>query len=512
MEVYLNVKLPSSFQANEASKKALCKSFEHQHGPGWVLKSIDMGARKARFVRVDDGEHPYIPEVGDKRISIQLVGKQDLDELSNWVAKKYGDEYTLASVDSVSKTAIFRILSPEAARCRQSLASLFNQKPWEVSVEARPGGGFIVSLPPGYRDSRYERPLDELATTVVGKPGWSFVADPTAGKGEFVPGVPPTFPAIIRFEHVPPSGQWNRIYIGERLGTKDSPETKPLFTDLDTNPHTLINGTTNSGKSVLVFAMITGALINGWDLVILDPEKGGIDFEVFRPWIAPGNLAVTLGTAVAALDRVMDEQERRKNIILASQKRKWTELKEQTFPPIMVVIEEAASLLTLEPISKGLSKDSEEYLILNENNAMRASIQNKIFQLLRKARFTGISLVIVSQTSRANSGLPPAMRELTSGRILTGPSPTSSQRTTSLKEADAVPVVPTWIANDPVASRGVGVFEFDGIAPGVFKSVFIETEKAPGEDKIVLADILDQRGVKRRGDQGRDATPRPTSI
>jgi len=63
-----------------------------------------------------------------------------------------------------------------------------------------------------------------------------------------------------------------------------------------------------------------------------------------------------------------------------------------------------------------------------------------------------------------------------------------------------------------VASRGVGVFEFDGIAPGVFKSVFIETEKAPGEDKIVLADILDQRGVKRRGDQGRDATPRPTSI
>ncbi|WP_276972437.1 FtsK/SpoIIIE domain-containing protein [Ferrimicrobium acidiphilum] len=501
MEFFLNVKLPTSFKADIASKKALQMSVARMHGDGWTLRSVDLSKGVARFVRVsNDDDRAYEPDVGEQHISVRLTGKEDLDELSRWVASKYGEQYTLTSVDPISKTAFFKVLSPEADRCRWSVAALFSQKPWEVTVDNRPGGGFVVSLPPSYRPSRYDKQLDELASTTIGKPGWSFVGDPTSGKGEFIPGSPPTFPALIPFQDVPRSNLWSRIYLGEQLGTRDSPETKPLFTDLDSNPHTLINGTTNSGKSVLVFALITGALIGGWDLVIIDPEKEGIDFEVLRPWITPGNLATTLHTSVAALERVLDEMQRRTNIIKSNLKKKWTELPVGTFPPIMVVIEEAASLLTLEPISKGLSKESEAYLTLVENNAMRGSIQDMIGRLLRKARFTGISLVIVSQTSRAASGLPPAMRELTSGRILTGVSPTKSQRDTALKDPDAVPTVPPWIANDPLASRGVGVFEFDGSPPGIFKSVFIEISKEPGEDKVVLADILAQNGVLTRSE------------
>jgi hypothetical protein len=477
MDQVLNIKLPASFKPDKASQQALQMSVVQAHGDGWELRSVDITKGVARFVRtVNDADPAYQPDISDQRISVRLTGKEDFTSLAQWVASKYGKQYSLTSVDPVAKVAIFQVLSPEIDRCRNSLASLFGQKPWEITVSQRPGGGFVVSLPSDYRPSKYDRQLSEIAATVVGKPGWSFVGDSSSGQGEFIPGELPTFPPIIHFKDVPLSHSWSRIYLGEQLGTQESPSTKPLYTDFDTNPHILINGTTNSGKSVLVFALITGALIEGWDLVIIDPEKEGIDFESFRPWIAQGNLATTLTAAAITMERVVDEMGRRTNIIRNNHVRKWTELPEGTLTPMMVVIEEAASLLTLEPISKGLDKESEAYLVMTENNAMRGDIQHKMSLLLRKARFTGISLVIVSQTSRAASGLPPAMRELTSGRILTGPSPTKAQLETALKDPSSVPAVPSWIANDTEAARGVGVFEFDGYPPGVFKGVFINGE------------------------------------
>ncbi len=496
MEYYLNVKLPETFGTDVASKQALTKVVRQQNGDGWELKSVDMTRHIARFVKTleNDDSHVNVVDSNDTRISIRLTGKEDMEELSRWVSNKYGEKFTLVSVEPLSKTAYFRVISVEEDRCRQAVAALFGQKPWDVSVKRRSDGGFSISLPVGYRPSRYDTQLDELAATTIGKIGWSFISDPASGTGEFIPGSPPTFPPYVLFEQAPQSQKWNEIYLGEKLGTKDNPDTQPLFTDLDINPHTLINGTTNSGKSVLVFALITGAILGGWDLAIVDPEKEGIDFEVFRPWIPQGRLATKLDRAEALMQEISDELGRRTNIIKSNGKRKWTELPEGTFNPMMVIIEEAASLLMLQPVPKGLDKEDEKYIATIESNALRSSIQVLIYELLRKARFAGIHLTIVSQTSKATNGLPPSMRELTSGRILTGTSPTATQRDTALKDSKSVPTVPSWIASDVDSrvARGVGVFEFDGMPSGVFKGAYIDTSDIPV--------ILEKAGVPTRAE------------
>jgi len=480
----MDVELPSSFGPDIASRNALVRLVRRKWGEEWELRTVDMSRRIAKFVKSSETE---VVNSDDLQISIRLTGKENMEELSRWVANKYGEKYALSSVEPLSKTALFKVISPDEDRCRQSVAALFSQKPWEVEVKKRDDGGFTISLPVGYRPSRYDTQLDELASTTVGKIGWSFMSDPAAGVGHFIPGSPPTFPQIIQFNKAPKSGSWNRIYIGERLGTRDNPETQPLFTDLDVNPHTLINGTTNSGKSVLVFALITGALIGGWDLAIVDPEKEGIDFESFRPWVPYQRLATHLDRAESLLQEVLDELAKRTSVIRNSKKRKWTELPPGTFRPLMVVIEEAASLLMLQPVPKGLDKENPRYIDVVESNAKRSAIQSMIYELLRKARFAGISIVLVSQTSKATNGIPPSMRELTSGRILTGSSPTVTQRDTALKDSKSVPFVPAWITSDNSVARGVGVYEFDGMPAGVFKSVYIDTDD--------IAAILTNAGV-----------------
>ena len=59
------------------------------------------------------------------------------------------------------------------------------------------------------------------------------------------------------------------------------------------------------------------------------------------------------------------------------------------------------------------------------------------------------------------------------GKVLLGAKPTDGNRRLALANHDHVPMVPPYLAETSGGiARGVGVFEFEGKTPGVFKGYF----------------------------------------
>ena len=168
----------------------------------------------------------------------------------------------------------------------------------------------------------------------------------------------------------------------------------------------------------------------------------------------------------------------------------------------MVVVDEATSLLQAEPIPKGLPKDSPLLGEIGERNMLRATALNLMSKIPRELRFAGVSLVLASQVASSTVGIPTELRANLPGEGSAGrrsrprttgglPSPTTTM----------VPTVPGYIVDDARgAARGVGVFEFEGKTPGVFKGFFNQPSR--------LASWLLAQGLPTCS----DPTPRPTQM
>ncbi len=160
---------------------------------------------------------------------------------------------------------------------------------------------------------------------------------------------------------------------------------KPFVTDLKKLPHLLIAGTTGSGKSVGINAMILSLLYkNSPDqlrLLMIDPKM--LEFSIYNE--IPHLLTPVITKpkqAIAALNNMVNEMERRyasmadtrtKNIENYNEKAK----KEgyEPFPYIVVIIDELADLMMTS------GKD----------------VEHSIARLAQMARASGIHLVVATQ-------------------------------------------------------------------------------------------------------------------
>ena len=160
---------------------------------------------------------------------------------------------------------------------------------------------------------------------------------------------------------------------------------KPFITDLKKLPHLLIAGTTGSGKSVGINAMILSLLYkNSPDqlrLLMIDPKM--LEFSIYND--IPHLLTPVITKAkqaIAALNNMVGEMERRyqlmsearvKNIENYNEKMK----KEggQSFPYIVVIIDELADLMMTS------GKD----------------VEYSIARLAQMARASGIHLIVATQ-------------------------------------------------------------------------------------------------------------------
>jgi S-DNA-T family DNA segregation ATPase FtsK/SpoIIIE len=160
---------------------------------------------------------------------------------------------------------------------------------------------------------------------------------------------------------------------------------KPVWTDLAKMPHVLVAGTTGSGKSGCVNAILSSILMhaspNDVRLVLVDPKQVELNhYEHVPHLLTPVVTSPRLAANVLA--NLIGEMESRYGIMGEARCRNLGELNrarakagEPPLPHILCVIDELADLMMVSP----------------------AEVEDSIIRLAQKSRATGIHLVLATQ-------------------------------------------------------------------------------------------------------------------
>jgi len=159
----------------------------------------------------------------------------------------------------------------------------------------------------------------------------------------------------------------------------------PVWTDLAKMPHVLVAGTTGSGKSGCVNAILSSILMqaspNDVRLVLVDPKQVELNhYENVPHLLTPVVTSPRLASNVLA--NLIGEMESRYGIMGQARCRNLAELNrarakagEAPLPHILCVIDELADLMMVSP----------------------AEVEDSIIRLAQKSRATGIHLVLATQ-------------------------------------------------------------------------------------------------------------------
>ncbi len=208
---------------------------------------------------------------------------------------------------------------------------------------------------------------------------------PVPGKGYVGIEVPNPVISLVALRDVLEAESFRKLRPPLRLGLGRDVSGRPISTDLVMMPHLLIAGTTGSGKSVCVNALIASLLLQNspeaLKFVMVDPKRVELTFYNGIPHLlAP--VVVDLERVVPALQwvsREMDERYRRfaregvRNI--AEFNTRMQAAGQKGFNYLVVVIDELADLMMLAP-------DETERVLT---------------RLAQLSRATGIHLVIATQ-------------------------------------------------------------------------------------------------------------------
>jgi S-DNA-T family DNA segregation ATPase FtsK/SpoIIIE len=159
----------------------------------------------------------------------------------------------------------------------------------------------------------------------------------------------------------------------------------PVWTDLAKMPHVLVAGTTGSGKSGCVNAILSSILMqaspNEVRLVLVDPKQVELNhYENVPHLLTP--VVTSPRLAANVLSNLIGEMESRYGIMSQARARNLVELNrarakkgEAPLPHILCVIDELADLMMVAP----------------------AEVEDSIIRLAQKSRATGIHLVLATQ-------------------------------------------------------------------------------------------------------------------
>ncbi len=160
---------------------------------------------------------------------------------------------------------------------------------------------------------------------------------------------------------------------------------QPVWTDISKMPHLLIAGTTGSGKSGCVNALLSSILLhaspNEVRLVLVDPKRVELNHYESLPHLltpvvtAPRVAANVLANLISEMDNryeVMEEARARNLVELNRVRRK---AGEPPLPHVLCVIDELADLMMVAP----------------------AEVEDSIIRLAQKSRAVGIHLVLATQ-------------------------------------------------------------------------------------------------------------------
>ncbi|KAF0111741.1 MAG: DNA segregation ATPase FtsK/SpoIIIE S-DNA-T family [Chloroflexi bacterium] len=229
------------------------------------------------------------------------------------------------------------------------------------------------------RVSRIVSLADDLALTLAA-PSIRIQA-PVPGKAYVGIEVPNTELTLVSLRELLENDAFRKIKSSLRFALGKDVAGKPVCADLTAMPHLLVAGTTNSGKSVLVNAILTSLLLNNSPtdlrLLLVDPKRVELTgYNGIPHLLAP--VVVEAERVVGALQWVLREMDTRykkfakagaRNIIEYNRKG------EDHIPYLVIVIDELADLMMLAP----------------------DETERSITRLAQLARATGIHLIIATQ-------------------------------------------------------------------------------------------------------------------
>ena len=207
---------------------------------------------------------------------------------------------------------------------------------------------------------------------------------PVPGKGFVGIEVPNAETSLVSLRDVMESREFKKIDSTLRIGLGQSVDGTPVAADLTTMPHLLIAGTTGSGKSVCVNAIITCLLLQNTPdtlrFIMVDPKRVELTgYNGIPHLVAP--VVVDLERIVGVLKWVTREMDDRYKKFNERGARNITDYNnrlgpdEKPLPYLIVVVDELADLMMLAP-------DETERVLT---------------RLAQMSRATGIHLIISTQ-------------------------------------------------------------------------------------------------------------------
>jgi DNA segregation ATPase FtsK/SpoIIIE, S-DNA-T family len=245
---------------------------------------------------------------------------------------------------------------------------------------------YELQLAPGIKVSRVSQLRDDLAyalaTTEIR------ILAPIPGKqavGVEVPNLSANLVTLGDIYAEPPAGSSPlTAWLGKDISGQG------VACDLARMPHLLIAGTTGSGKSGCINAILCSILLRASPdqvrMILVDPKRVELNhYEAIPHLLTP--VVTNMKNASLVLQNIVREMETRYETMGAAKARNLAELNtsraglgRDTLPHILVVIDELADLMMVSP----------------------AEVEDAIIRLAQKSRAVGIHLVLATQSPRVD--------------------------------------------------------------------------------------------------------------
>jgi S-DNA-T family DNA segregation ATPase FtsK/SpoIIIE len=245
---------------------------------------------------------------------------------------------------------------------------------------------YELRLAPGIKMSKVSQLKDDLAYALAAE--HVRILAPIPGKQAVGVEVPNRVRKMVHlgdvFQEAPQKWSPLTVWLGKDIAGK------AIGTDLAKQPHVLVAGTTGSGKSGCVNAMLSSILLratpNEVRLVLVDPKRVELNHYEHLPHLLTP-VVTSPRLAANVLGNLIKEMEERYAVMSAAKTRSLPELNrvrarqgERPLPYVLCVIDELADLMMISP----------------------AEVEDSIIRLAQKSRAVGIHLVLATQRPSAD--------------------------------------------------------------------------------------------------------------
>jgi S-DNA-T family DNA segregation ATPase FtsK/SpoIIIE len=245
---------------------------------------------------------------------------------------------------------------------------------------------YELRLAPGIKMSKVAQLKDDLAYALAAD--HVRILAPIPGKQAVGVEVPNRVRRMVHlgdvFQEAPAKWSPLTVWLGKDIAGK------AIGTDLAKQPHVLVAGTTGSGKSGCINAMLSSILLrstpNEVRMVLVDPKRVELNhYEAIPHLLTP--VVTSPRLAANVLCNLIKEMEERYSLMSAAKTRNLVELNrhrqragERPLPYVLCVIDELADLMMIAP----------------------AEVEDSIIRLAQKSRAIGIHLLLATQRPSAD--------------------------------------------------------------------------------------------------------------